>query len=89
MEAPTLYQRVRFGNFEVDPESGELFKDGCRVRLRGQPVQVLLMLLERPGRLVTREELQQRLGGGMELERGRNSSSVSGPRIPLSTLTTA
>ena len=61
MEASTPSDRMRFGRFEVDPESGELFKDGRRVRLQGQPVQILLILLEKPGRLVTREELQQRL----------------------------
>ena len=61
MEASTPSHRIRFGKFEVDPESGELFKDGRRVRLQGQPIQILLMLLEKPGRLVTREELQHRV----------------------------
>jgi serine/threonine protein kinase/DNA-binding winged helix-turn-helix (wHTH) protein len=61
VEASTPFHRIRFGKFEVDPESGELFKDGRRVRLQGQPIQILLMLLEKPGRLVTREELQHRV----------------------------
>ena len=41
--------------------SGELWKQGRKVRLEGQPVQILLCLLENPGELVTREELRQRL----------------------------
>ena len=61
MEASTPSHRIHFGKFEVEPESGELFKDGRPIRLQGQPIQILLMLLENPGRVVTREELQQRL----------------------------
>ena len=53
---------VRFGVFEVDLHSGELRKNGLNLRLRGQPFDVLAMLLERPGEIVTREELQKRLG---------------------------
>lgn len=55
--------RYRFGLFEADPESGELRKSGIRVRLQAQPFRVLICLLERPGDLVTREEIQQRLWG--------------------------
>ena len=51
----------RFGSFEFDPQTGELRKKNLRVRLEGQPVAVLAMLLEHPGQLVTREELQKRL----------------------------
>ena len=58
---PTTAQRVRFGPFEVDLRTAELFKDGARVRLQEQPFQVLAMLLERPGELVTRDALRQRL----------------------------
>src|SRR6476469_6233088 len=54
-------RRFRFGVFEVDATSGELRKSGVRLRLQDQPFQVLLVLLERPGELVTREELRQRL----------------------------
>jgi TolB-like protein/Flp pilus assembly protein TadD len=53
--------RLRFGVFEIDLRAGELTKDGRRVRLQGQPMHVLVMLLQRPGELVTREELQGRL----------------------------
>jgi Tol biopolymer transport system component/DNA-binding winged helix-turn-helix (wHTH) protein len=52
---------IRFGVFEVDPQAEELRKNGVKLRLRGQSFQVLAMLLERPGEVVTREELQQRL----------------------------
>src|SRR5581483_4371092 len=51
----------RFATFEADPVTGELRKSGIRIRLQEQPFQVLLMLLERPGELLTREELRQRL----------------------------
>jgi len=53
--------RLRFGVFEVDPRAGELRKYGLRVRLQEQPFQVLAMLLERAGQVVTREELQKKL----------------------------
>jgi TolB-like protein/DNA-binding winged helix-turn-helix (wHTH) protein/Flp pilus assembly protein TadD len=56
-----LRGRLRFGVFEVDFNAGELRKNGLRVRLQQQPFQVLAMLLERPGEVVGREELQKRL----------------------------
>src|SRR5579862_5724599 len=52
---------LRFGNFEVDLRSGELRKAGVKQKFGGQPFQVLSVLLERPGEVVTREELQKRL----------------------------
>ncbi len=52
---------VRFGVFDVDLRNAELRKQGIRIRLQGQPFQVLEALLDRPGELVTREELKQRL----------------------------
>jgi serine/threonine protein kinase/Tol biopolymer transport system component len=57
-QAPPL---VRFGAFEVDLRTGELRKSGFKVRLQEQPFQVLAMLLERPGDMVTREEIQSKL----------------------------
>lgn len=51
----------RFGVYEADPGSGELRKSGVRLRVQEQPFQVLLVLLERPGEVVTREELRQKL----------------------------
>src|SRR5215475_2881622 len=54
-------RRLAFGTFEADLHSGELRKDGVRLRLQAQPFQLLVMLLERPGQLVTREEICQKL----------------------------
>ena len=51
----------RFGVFELDLGAGELRKNGAKLRLQGQPFQVLALLLERAGEVVTREELQQKL----------------------------
>src|SRR2546430_8965584 len=61
--AHDLSGRLRFGVFEVDLRAGELTKCGLRIRLQEQPFQVLAMLLEKPGELVTREELQKKLWG--------------------------
>jgi eukaryotic-like serine/threonine-protein kinase len=52
---------VRFGVFEIDLRSGELRKSGVRLNLQQQPLQLLSVLLEQPGELVTREELRRRL----------------------------
>jgi len=52
---------VRFDRFEVDLAAGELRKRGIRIRLREQPFQVLASMLERPGEVITREELHRRL----------------------------
>jgi TolB-like protein/DNA-binding winged helix-turn-helix (wHTH) protein len=49
---------IRFGLFELDPAAGELCKEGRRVHLQDKPLQLLLALLERPGEVVTRGELQ-------------------------------
>src|SRR5207249_5103232 len=51
----------RFAAFEINLHSGELRKSGMRLRLAGQPFQVLAVLVERPGELVTREELHSKL----------------------------
>lgn len=52
---------VRFGVFDVDLRTGEMRRNGSKVRLQDQPFQVLTMLLERPGEVVTREQLRARL----------------------------
>jgi TolB-like protein/DNA-binding winged helix-turn-helix (wHTH) protein/Flp pilus assembly protein TadD len=52
---------LRFGVFEVDLRAGEVYKHGLRVRLQEQPFQVLAMLVEHPGEVVTREELRKKL----------------------------
>ena len=49
---------LRFGVFEVDMRSGELRRQGVRIKLQEQPFHVLSVLLERPGEVVTREELR-------------------------------
>ena len=56
-----LLQVIRFDNFELDPNTGELRKGGLRLRLQDQPLLVLQTLLEQPGQLVTREQLQKRI----------------------------
>jgi TolB-like protein/DNA-binding SARP family transcriptional activator len=55
---------VRFAAFAVDLQAGELRKHGVKIRLQEQPFQMLSVLLERPGEVVTREELQERLWSG-------------------------
>jgi cholera toxin transcriptional activator len=55
---------ARFGLFELDTKAGELRKQGRHIRLQEQPLQVLAALVERPGEVVSREELRQRLWSG-------------------------
>jgi DNA-binding winged helix-turn-helix (wHTH) protein len=59
--AETTKARYKFGLFEANLDSGELFRNGQKLRVQEQPFQVLVALLERPGEVVTREELRQRL----------------------------
>ena len=69
--------RYRFGTFEADPATGELRRRGLRIRLAAQPFQLLLMLLESPGQLVTREEICAALwpeGTFVDFEHGLNSA---------------
>src|SRR5713226_2612713 len=61
MEPHTLQTTIRFGVFEVDLRAGELRKQGIKVKLQEQPLQVLQILLENPGAVVAREQLQQRI----------------------------
>jgi TolB-like protein/DNA-binding winged helix-turn-helix (wHTH) protein/Tfp pilus assembly protein PilF len=60
-QATQRFRRLKFGIFEADFQTGELTKRGQRVRLQEQPFQLLAMLLDRPGELVTREELHGKL----------------------------
>src|SRR5262249_45750188 len=67
---------IKFGVFEVDLDKGEVRKGGLKLRLRGQPFQVLSILLEHPGEVVTREEFQQRLWANdtfVDFEHGLNA----------------
>src|SRR6188474_2179288 len=77
MEAPPSRATYRFGDFEFDPASGELHKDGVKVRLQEQPFQILTLLLKRPGEVVTREEVRQALWPGdtfVDFDVGLNSA---------------
>ena len=62
MSDPALNPKsLQFGLFELDLQARELRKSGVRIKLQDQPFQILAMLLESPGEIVTREELQKRL----------------------------
>lgn len=77
MDKNSSRKLYRFGVFEADEQTGELRKQGRRLALQGQPLQVLLMLLSRAGELVTRAELQQRIwteGTFVDFEHGINSA---------------
>jgi DNA-binding winged helix-turn-helix (wHTH) protein len=74
---PRPARRYRFGIFEADGATGELRRQGVRVKLNAQPFQVLLMLLERPGQLLTRDEISRELwpdGTFVDYEHGVNSA---------------
>ena len=60
-ERATLAGLIRFGPFALNPESRELHKGSTRLRVPDQSIEILKALLERPGQLVTREELRERL----------------------------
>jgi len=60
-DRPQTKRILRFGVFELDTHAGELFKHGIRIKIQDQPFQVLVMLLDRTGEVVTREELRQHL----------------------------
>jgi DNA-binding winged helix-turn-helix (wHTH) protein len=77
MSEPKQQRRYRFGVFEADAGTGELRRQGVRLRLNAQPFQVLLMLLDRPGALVTREEISRELwpdGTFVDYDHGVNSA---------------
>jgi eukaryotic-like serine/threonine-protein kinase len=93
MEATARTRRTRFGAFALDLRAGELYKHGIRLKLQDQPFQVLALLLERPGDVVTREELRQKLWPAdtfVDFDTGLNSAikklrdvlgdSAEGPR---------
>ena len=69
--------KLAFGPFEFDPESRELFRHGSRVRLALQPGTILDALVDRPGELVTREDLRNRLWPGVtpgDFDHGLNAA---------------
>ncbi len=74
---PSPVRFIRFGLFEADLQSGELRKDGLKIKLQEQPFRVLTLLLERAGEVVTREELRQKLWSTdtfVDFEHGLNTS---------------
>lgn len=69
--------RIRFGPYAVDVRSGELWKSNTRLKVQDLPFKVLSLLLERPGDLVTRDELQARLWDNstfVDFDHGLNSA---------------
>ena len=77
MPAPSPARLYRFGSFEADPATGELRRQGIRIKLNAQPFQVLTLLLDRPNDLLTREEIARHLWPGdtfVDYEHGVNSA---------------
>lgn len=74
---PASHSKFVFGPFEFEAVSGDIRKYGTRIRLQGKPVQILTLLLHRPGEVVSREELQTHLWKGttyVDFEQGLNSA---------------
>jgi len=77
MATPVTTRLYRFGVFEADAALGELRRQGVRIKLNAQPFQVLVLMLERPGELLTREEISRELwpdGTFVDYEHGVNSA---------------
>jgi DNA-binding winged helix-turn-helix (wHTH) protein len=78
MSLPTITPRIgRFGPYEIDVRSGELRKFGTRIKVGEQPLRILILLMERQGELVTREELRARLWSDhtfVDFDHGLNSA---------------
>jgi cholera toxin transcriptional activator len=75
--APTPLRVARFGIFEADFAAGEVRKAGIKIKLHDQPLQILAMLLEHPGELVTREDIRGRLWPGntfVDFDHGLNNA---------------
>jgi len=74
---PNPAPKVAFGPFEYDDLSGDLSKYGTRLRLQGKPLQILSFLVNRPGQIISRDELQRHLWEGttfVDFEQGLNSA---------------
>src|SRR5262249_48193439 len=70
-------RRYRFGAYELDVRAGELRKNGLKIKLQKQPLQILNALLERPGEVITREELRNQLWPAdtfVDFDHGLNSA---------------
>src|SRR6266567_7020687 len=75
--ASTPSSKAVFGPYEYDDASGTLTKCGTRLRLQGKPLQILSLLVNRPGQIITRDELQRHMWGGgtfVDFEQGLNSA---------------
>src|SRR5690349_18254146 len=75
--AVSVKQKFRFGPFVLDVHSGELYKHDFKLKVQPQPIQVLTILLENPGELVTRDELQKRIWPSdtfVDFEHGLNTA---------------
>jgi DNA-binding winged helix-turn-helix (wHTH) protein/Tol biopolymer transport system component len=75
--AKPVDQIIRFGSFEVDVRAGDLRRNGLKVKLSGQPFDVLVALLEKPGQVITREELHDKLWSHdtfVDFEQGLNKA---------------
>ena len=84
MTGHSVGSRVRFGPFTLDLRSGELHKGSTRLKVPDQSIEILKALLERPGDLVTREELQQRLWPSDTVVDQDSSTSISSSRMAAS-----
>ncbi len=76
MLTPEEVERFRFGAFELCPTTGEVLKAGAKIKLQPQPFRLLLLLVSRPGELITREEIRQALwsdGTTVEFDQSLNS----------------
>ncbi len=76
-ELASIRRVIRFGLYEIDLASQELRKSGVKIKIQEQPFQILALLLERPGEIVTREEIQKRLWTGdtfVDFDLGLNSA---------------
>lgn len=76
-QRPAKKMLYRFGAFEADARTGELRRQGLRIKLHSQPLQLLFLLLERPGKLLTREQISRELwpdGTFVDYEHGVNSA---------------
>jgi len=75
--AAPVPSRIRFADYELDLRTAELRKQGRKIRLAGRPFQILAMLLEQPGEMVTREEIRKRLWDAdtfVDFDHGMNSA---------------
>jgi hypothetical protein len=84
MQANDPPRRLGFGVFEVDLRDRQLTKRGLRIRLQEQPFQLLAMLLERPGEVVTRDELRNRLwpNAVVDFDHGLNKAPAANTAAP-------